>query len=339
MDDNDRRGDDDLLNIDLDDLDDVEDTPPMPAPQPSADAISIELEDLDEEPPAAAWQPPAAGAYPAVGPAGMTYPVVDSKSAHDLYAKAKKNPVAAIFGNLMVQMLIAGLIAGFADAAGRFLPLVCTLNGTKVVEAVRRLLGVDHAALDALVLAGPVGAGGLVLLPYFDGERTPNLPAATGILAGLRTAVTREPLARAAGGGGSAPARVAGPASRPLAGGGRDLARSNTARSDRPIRRWISCVRPEAWPCVTSRRVRPAVGMAPPRTEVRLVDRHASGVARRSALAPILIGLWLGQFLYGFVWLGFGNLWPVSYTHLRAHETVLDLVCRLLLEKKKRDHL
>ncbi len=113
MDDNDRPGDDDLLNIDLDDLDEVEDTPPMPALRPSADAISIELEDLDDEPPANAWQPPAPGGYPSVGPAGMAYPVVDAKSAHDLYTKAKKNPVAAIFGNLMVQMLIAGLIAGF----------------------------------------------------------------------------------------------------------------------------------------------------------------------------------------------------------------------------------
>jgi len=91
-----------------------------------------------------------------------------------------------------------GAVAGFADATGRFLPLVCTLNGSKVVEAVRRLLGVDHAAFDELALAGPSGAGGLVLLPYFDGERTPNLPDATGTLAGLRTDVTREQLARAA---------------------------------------------------------------------------------------------------------------------------------------------
>jgi xylulokinase len=91
-----------------------------------------------------------------------------------------------------------GAVAGFADATGRFLPLVCTLNATKVTEAVRRLLGVDHDAFDALALAAPSGADGLVLLPYLDGERTPNRPTATGVLAGLRSDVLREQLARAA---------------------------------------------------------------------------------------------------------------------------------------------
>jgi xylulokinase len=91
-----------------------------------------------------------------------------------------------------------GAVAGFADASGRFLPLVCTLNAAKVLDAVARLLGVDHAAFDALVLAAEPGAGGSVLLPYFDGERTPNLPTATGTWTGLRSDVTREQLARAA---------------------------------------------------------------------------------------------------------------------------------------------
>lgn len=91
-----------------------------------------------------------------------------------------------------------GTVAGFADATGRFLPLVCTLNATKVTDAVARLLGVDLAAFDQLALAAPPGAGGLSLLPYFDGERTPNLPDATGTLLGLRSDVSREQLARAA---------------------------------------------------------------------------------------------------------------------------------------------
>lgn len=91
-----------------------------------------------------------------------------------------------------------GAVAGFADATGRYLPLVCTLNATKVTEAVRRLLGVDHAELDRLALAAPPGAGGLTLLPYLDGERTPDRPSATGVLGGLRSDVTREQLARAA---------------------------------------------------------------------------------------------------------------------------------------------
>jgi xylulokinase len=91
-----------------------------------------------------------------------------------------------------------GAVAGFADASGRFLPLVCTLNATKVTDAVARLLDVDAAGLDALALAAPAGAGGLVLVPHLDGERTPNRPGATGLLAGIRSGVTREHLARAA---------------------------------------------------------------------------------------------------------------------------------------------
>ncbi len=78
-----------------------------------------------------------------------------------------------------------GVVAGFADATGRYLPLVCTMNATKVTDAVMRLLGVDAARFDQLVLEAPPGAGGLVLVPYLDGERTPNRPDATGVIAGL----------------------------------------------------------------------------------------------------------------------------------------------------------
>lgn len=91
-----------------------------------------------------------------------------------------------------------GIVAGFADATGRYLPLVCTLNATKVTAAVGRLLGVGYEAFDELALAAPPGAGGLTLLPYLDGERTPDRPDATGVLAGLRSDVGRAQLARAA---------------------------------------------------------------------------------------------------------------------------------------------
>jgi xylulokinase len=91
-----------------------------------------------------------------------------------------------------------GTVAGFADATGRYLPLVCTMNATKVTDAVARLLGVDHAQFDALALQAPAGAGGLVLVPHFDGERTPNRPNARGTLTGLRTDATPAQLARAA---------------------------------------------------------------------------------------------------------------------------------------------
>ena len=92
----------------------------------------------------------------------------------------------------------SGTVAGFADATGRYLPLVCTMNATKVTDAMTRLLGVDVARFDELVLEAPPGAGGLVLVPYLDGERTPNRPDATGVLAGLQSDVTPAELARAA---------------------------------------------------------------------------------------------------------------------------------------------
>jgi xylulokinase len=89
-----------------------------------------------------------------------------------------------------------GAVAGFADATGRYLPLVCTSNAAKVIDAAARLLGVDHVEFDRLALAAE--PGGPIVLPYFDGERTPNRPTATGALGGLRSDVTREQFARAA---------------------------------------------------------------------------------------------------------------------------------------------
>jgi xylulokinase len=93
----------------------------------------------------------------------------------------------------------SGEVAGFADATGRFLPLACTLNAARVLTATAAMLGVDLAGLDRLALAARPGAGGLTLLPYLDGERTPNLPGAAGSLHGLRRSnMTPENMARAA---------------------------------------------------------------------------------------------------------------------------------------------
>jgi xylulokinase len=91
-----------------------------------------------------------------------------------------------------------GTVAGFADATGRYLPLVCTLNATKATDAVARLLAVDHDGFDALAVSAPPGADGVVLVPHLDGERTPNRPAATGTLVGMRSDISRSQLARAA---------------------------------------------------------------------------------------------------------------------------------------------
>jgi xylulokinase len=80
-----------------------------------------------------------------------------------------------------------GIVAGFADATGRQLPLVCTLNGAPVLAAVARMLGVDFDELDRLALLALPGAEGLSLVPYFEGERSPNRPDAAGALHGATT--------------------------------------------------------------------------------------------------------------------------------------------------------
>ncbi|GAA0429339.1 FGGY family carbohydrate kinase [Leifsonia naganoensis] len=92
-----------------------------------------------------------------------------------------------------------GTVAGFADASGLSLPLIATLNAARVLDAIARLLNLDHDGLAELALTAEPGAGGVVLVPYFEGERTPNLPDATAGLHGLTLASTTPAnLARAA---------------------------------------------------------------------------------------------------------------------------------------------
>jgi xylulokinase len=93
----------------------------------------------------------------------------------------------------------SGLVAGFADATGRFLPLVATVNAARILTVTARMLGTDPSGLSRLALAAPAGAEGLTLLPYLDGERSPRRPGASGVLWGLTsTNTTPENLARAA---------------------------------------------------------------------------------------------------------------------------------------------
>ena len=93
----------------------------------------------------------------------------------------------------------SGTVAGFADATGRFLPLIATLNAARVLDAACTMLGVTHEELSRLALDAPSGADGLVVVPYLEGERTPNRPDATGAIHGLRLAnATPAHIARAA---------------------------------------------------------------------------------------------------------------------------------------------
>lgn len=78
-----------------------------------------------------------------------------------------------------------GTVAGFADATGEFLPLVCTLNGARNLVAAARVLGVSLDEFSALALSAPAGSEGVTFLPYLEGERTPPLPDARGQLLGL----------------------------------------------------------------------------------------------------------------------------------------------------------
>ncbi|KPN16171.1 MULTISPECIES: xylulokinase [Arthrobacter] len=82
----------------------------------------------------------------------------------------------------------SGLVAGFADATGNFLPLAATLNASRVLDSTAGILGVSLPELTGLALSAEPGAGGLSLVPYFEGERTPNLPDAQASLHGMTLA-------------------------------------------------------------------------------------------------------------------------------------------------------
>ena len=92
----------------------------------------------------------------------------------------------------------SGIIAGFADATGNYLPLACTLNAARVINAGASVLNVSLDQFAELALTAKPGADGLVLLPFLDGERTPNLPNAKGSMHGLtRSNLTPANFARA----------------------------------------------------------------------------------------------------------------------------------------------
>jgi xylulokinase len=152
--------------------------------------------------------PRVAGALEAVGTweGAVVAPGTGDNMAAALGAALRPGDVAVSLGTSGTVATVAaaatadptGAVCGFASADGAFLPLVCTLNATRVTDTIGALLGLDHQQLDAAALGTPLGARGLVVLPYFDGERTPNRPKATGVLGGLRTSTSPADVARAA---------------------------------------------------------------------------------------------------------------------------------------------
>lgn len=113
-----------------------------------------------------------------LGGAGLLdHPVVSLGTSGTVFAASRTRPAVPE-------------VAGFAAADGAYLPLGCTLNCTLAVDKIAQLLGLDREQAEL--------GGGPVLLPYLDGERTPDLPHATGLLTGLRHATTSGQLLGAA---------------------------------------------------------------------------------------------------------------------------------------------
>ena len=85
-----------------------------------------------------------------------------------------------------------GEIAAFCDSTNRWLPLLCTMNVTVATELIRKDFKWTHAQYEAAARKAPVGSDGLLLLPYLEGERTPNVPDGTGVYFGVRAGTFTE---------------------------------------------------------------------------------------------------------------------------------------------------
>lgn len=106
-----------------------------------------------------------------------------AKSGDVILSIGTSGVVSAIADNQILDP--SGNVAGFASATGDFLPLVATINASRILNAACTMLGVDFDRLAELALSAQPGAQGLVLVPYFEGERTPNRPDATATMHGM----------------------------------------------------------------------------------------------------------------------------------------------------------
>jgi xylulokinase len=98
----------------------------------------------------------------------------------------------------------SGDLAAFCSSTGGWLPLLCTMNCTVASEEFRAMLNMDVRTFDDTAAQAAPGAGGVVVLPFFNGERTPNLPNGRASVQGVTAAnfspaeTARANLARAA---------------------------------------------------------------------------------------------------------------------------------------------
>ena len=138
---------------------------------------------------------PGAALGPGTGDNAAAALALDARDGDVIVSLGTSGVVSAVSSTVVRDA--SGEVAAFADAAGRQLPLLCTLNGAPVLDAMAGLLGLDHAGFAEL--AANSSSDGLVLVPFLNGERTPNRPDATGALHGVRlTNTTPGHLARAA---------------------------------------------------------------------------------------------------------------------------------------------
>jgi len=156
----------------------------------------------------------------------------------------------------------SGTVAGFADALGNWLPLACTLNCTLAVDRVAAWFGLDREAVE------PGGAA--VVLPYLDGERTPNLPYASGLFYGLRHDTTPGQILRAAYEGAAASLLTA--VDEVLAAGG------ETADRDKPLILIGGGARGNAW-LTTVRRLAGRPVLVPEAEEIVALGAAAQAAA------------------------------------------------------------
>ncbi|MFD7721592.1 xylulokinase [Streptomyces sp. NPDC059814] len=206
----------------------------------------------------------------------LDHPVVSLGTSGTVFAATRNRPHSA-------------LLAGFAGADGTHLPLGCTLNCTLAVDKVAALLGLDRED------AAP--GGGAVLLPFLDGERTPDLPAASGLLHGLRHDTTRQQILGAAYEGAvvavlraldELPLDVPDAPLRLIGGGARGTMWVETVRrlSGRPL------VVPEAAELVALGAAALAAGAATGRDPVALATEWGTGRGRELPAVPRDTATW-----------------------------------------------